>query len=158
MRASFKKGLGYGLTSGVITTLGIIVGLNSTTQSLKVVIGGIFIIAIADALSDALGIHISEEAEGDHTKQEVWEATFSTFLSKFVFALTFIAPVLLLPLQTAIVASIIWGLLLIGIFSFLVAKEQGENALHVVTEHMTIALIVIVLTNYIGIWIGTVWN
>ena len=33
MKASIKKGFGFGLTSGVITTLGMMVGLNASTGS-----------------------------------------------------------------------------------------------------------------------------
>lgn len=49
-------------------------------------------IVVVDALSDALGVHVSEEAEDRHTTREIWESTLATFLSKFVFALTFIIP------------------------------------------------------------------
>ena len=49
MKASFKTGLSFGLTSGVITTLGLMVGLHSGTHSRTVVIDGILTIAIADA-------------------------------------------------------------------------------------------------------------
>ena len=90
MKLSIRKGFSFGLTSGIITTLGLIVGLHSSTHSAIVIIGGILVIAIADALSDALGIHISEESEKKHSTKEIWESTFATFLSKFVFALTFI--------------------------------------------------------------------
>jgi len=55
--------MSFGLTSGIITTLGLIVGLHSGTHSKLAVIGGILTIAMADALSDALGIHVSEESE-----------------------------------------------------------------------------------------------
>ena len=37
-------------------------------------------IAIADSLSNALGIHISEEAENKYTEIEICESTISTFL------------------------------------------------------------------------------
>lgn len=66
-------------------------------------------IAIADALSDALGIHISEESEGSHTVKEVWEATIFTFITKFLFAMTFTVPILILPLVVAIMVSVTWG-------------------------------------------------
>ena len=49
-----RTGLYFGATSGVITTIGLIVGLNAGTRSLVAVLGGIFVIAIADAMSDAL--------------------------------------------------------------------------------------------------------
>jgi len=61
MKNSIKKGLGFGLTSGIITTLGLMIGLYFSTKSMLAVIGGIIIIAVADSLSDSLGMHISEE-------------------------------------------------------------------------------------------------
>jgi len=85
MEHSIRKGFSFGLTSGIITTLGLIVGLHSGTASKAIILGGIITIAIADAASDALGIHISEEAESHHTHKQIWGATLSTFLSKLVF-------------------------------------------------------------------------
>ncbi len=143
------------MTSGIITTLGLMVGLHSGTHSKLVVLGGILTIAIADAFSDALGIHISEESENKHITKEIWQSTISTFLSKFVFALTFIIPVSLLELSTAIVVSIIWGLSMLSILSFRIAKEQKANPWKVITEHLIIALVVIVITHYLGDWIAS---
>jgi len=103
---SIKVGVSFGLTSGVITTLGLIVGLHSSTLSKTAVIGGILIIAIADAFSDALGIHISEETEDKHTTSQIWQATTSTFLSKFFFSSTFILPFLFFNLSIGMFLSI----------------------------------------------------
>ena len=158
MRHSLKTGFSFGLTSGVITTLGLMVGLHSGTGSKLVIIGGILTIATADAFSDALGIHISEESENKHTTKEIWESTISTLLSKFVFALTFVVPVLLFQLSTAIIVSVIWGLSLLGIFSFQIAKEQKIKPWIVITEHLVIALIVIIITHYVGDWIGSTFG
>jgi len=147
---SIKKGLSFGMTSGVITTLGLIVGLDSATQSKTVVLSGILVIAIADALSDALGVHISEEAIKENDCKHVWEATLYTFLSKFLVALTFVPSILILPINTAIIISILWGLFLIISLSFYIAKQQDENIFEVISEHFLIAVIVIVTTYYIG--------
>ena len=54
MKHQLKVGLSFGLTSAIITTLSLMVGLISGTESKMVVIGGILTIAIADAFSDAL--------------------------------------------------------------------------------------------------------
>jgi ABC-type uncharacterized transport system permease subunit len=70
MKPSIKKGIGFGLTSGIITTLGLIVGLHSGTHSVNIIISGILIIAIADSFSDALGVHISEESENSNSNKE----------------------------------------------------------------------------------------
>lgn len=156
MRLSIKKGFSFGVTSGIITTLGLIVGLNSSTRSSIVIIGSILVIAIADSMSDAFGIHISEESENNHSQKEIWESTIATFLSKFIFALTFIIPILFLELSTAVIVSVLWGLSLIAIFSYYIAKQQKDiKPYRVVLEHLIIAIVVIVLTNYIGDWIAT---
>lgn len=151
---SLKTGLSFGLTSGIITTMGLMVGLNSSTSSKAAVIGGIVTIAIADAFSDALGIHISEESENVHTNKEIWQSTLSTFTFKFIFALTLAIPVLLLELPTAITVSVIWGLSILSIFSYLIAKSEKAKPLLVVTEHLAIAISVIVITHNIGHWIA----
>ena len=153
---SIKTGLSFGLTSAIITTLGLMVGLHSGTRSKLVVISGILIIAIADAFSDALGIHMSEESENKHSTKEIWESTIATFFSKFIFASTFIIPLLLFPLNTAIVVSVLYGLVLLGLFSLYMAKEQGEKPWKVIGEHLAIAVVVIILTHYVGDWIRIV--
>ena len=150
MKNSVKKGLGFGLTSGIITTLGLIVGLSSGTNSKSVVIGGILVIALADAFSDSLGMHISEEANRKNKTKDVWESTFSTLIFKFIFAATFIVPVLLFNLGMAVIISIIWGLLLISIFSFWISKRNKMRAMKAVLEHLIIAIIVIIVTYFIG--------
>ena len=154
MRDSLKKGFGFGLTSGIITTLGLIVGLNSSTHSQLVVLGGILTIAIADAFSDALGMHISTEYENKTSDKGVWEATGATFISKLLFALSFAVPVLLLPLSTAVIVSIVWGLSLIILISHLIAKQVKKPTYSVAFEHLAIAVIVIIATNIVGNWIA----
>jgi VIT1/CCC1 family predicted Fe2+/Mn2+ transporter len=158
MKHPLKVGFSFGLTSGIITTLGLMVGLHSSTHSRLVIIGGILTIAIADAFSDALGIHVSEESEAKHTTKEIWQSTIATFLTKFVFAMTFVVPILLLSLTTAIVVSIVWGLSLLGVFSYYIAKEQKAKPWRAVLEHMLIGLVVIGITHYVGDWIGSTFG
>jgi len=149
MKQSIRKGFSFGLTSGIITTLGLIVGLDSVTHSKTAVIGGILAIAVADSLSDALGMHISEESvRRAHTK--VWESTYSTALFKFLFALLFIIPILLLDLTTAIQVSIVIGVSLIVIYSYNMAKRSNRKPINAIAEHTSIAVIVILVTHYIG--------
>jgi len=155
---SFKIGFSFGVTSGIITTLGLIVGLHSGTHSKLVIIGGILIIAIADAFSDALGIHISEESENRHIPKEIWESTISTFISKFVFASTFLIPILLLELSTAIIVSVIWGLLVLAILSYNIAREQQKKPWKIILEHIIIASLVIITTHYVGNWISATFG
>lgn len=153
-----RTGLFFGATSGVITTIGLIVGLNSGTQSVTAVLGGIMVIAVADAMSDALGIHLAEEANPDTDHMHVWAATIVTFLTKFIFSISFAIPLLLLPLVTAVIASVVWGLLVIVVLSFFLARSQGESPVSIIAEHVGIAVLVLVLSHYIGVWVAATFG
>lgn len=154
MKNPIKIGVCFGLTSGIITTLGLMVGLHSGTHSTLAVIGGVLTIAIADAFSDALGIHISQESQDGKKIKEIWESTFSTFFAKLFIALSFLVPILLLQLSEAIVVSVLWGLLLLGILSFVISRDEKEKSWKVVLEHVGIALTVIFITHFVGDWIA----
>ena len=149
-----RTGLFFGATSGVITTLGLITGLNAGTRSVAAVLGGIFVIAVADAMSDALGIHLAEEADPNATAEHIWAATASTFLNKFLFALSFAVPLLLLPLDQAVTASVAWGMLVITVLSYFIARAQQTSPLAIIAEHLGIALLVVILSHLIGLWVG----
>ena len=154
MKDSLRTGISFGLTSAVITTLGLMVGLHSGTQSRIVVLAGILTSAVADAFSDALGIHISEEAENIHSAKEIWGATVATFLTKFLFAMTFLVPVLFISLSVAIIVNLIWGLSILTVLSYIITRSQGKPPWKIVGEHLLIAIVVIGATHWLGGWIG----
>ena len=158
MKDSVRIGITFGMTSAVITTLGLMVGLHSGTHSKIVVLGGILTIAIADAFSDALGIHVSQESQNKHSGKSIWESTLATFLSKFLFALTFIAPILLFELSTAILISVAWGFLAMSTYNFVIARQQKKNPWKPVIEHLVIGVIVVIITHFVGGWIADIFN
>lgn len=153
MKRSHKSGFGFGVTSGIITPLGLIVGLFSGTGSTSVIVAGILTIAIADAFSDSLGVHVSKESDDSYTVREIWEATITTFLSKFSFALMFLIPFILFSTTVAVIVSVTWGIFLLSLFSYLVAKNRNESPWWAIAEHLIIAFIVILITYYMPILI-----
>jgi VIT1/CCC1 family predicted Fe2+/Mn2+ transporter len=150
MKHSLKTGLGFGVTSGAITTLGLLVGLHSGTYSPLAIIGGILTIAIADSFSDALGIHVSKEFEDRDSTRVVWEATIITFLTKFLIALSFVVPLVLFPLSMAVCVGVIWGLLILSGFSYFVAKQVKATPWKVMGEHLFIAIVVLFASHLAG--------
>lgn len=152
MKSSWQTGIGFGLTSGVITTVGLMVGLHAGTHSRIAVVGGILTVGVADALSDALGIHLAEESRGGAMTRHVWEATFSTFLAKCITAGTFAIPVLLLELRTSILVSIFWGLLILTALTSVLARQQGLAPWKAVREHVLVAVCVVAISYYVGLW------
>jgi len=149
-----RTGLYFGATSGVITTLGLLTGLYAGTGAVTAVLGGILVIAVADSMSDALGIHLAEESAPNTSSAHVWSATISTFVAKFVFAISFAVPLLLLPLRTAVIASVVWGMSVITVLSYFLAKSAQERPLPIILEHLGIAMLVVLLSHLIGAWVG----
>ena len=158
MKKSIKTGISFGITSGTITTLGLMMGLFSSTGSKMVVIGGILTIAIADSMADALGIHVSKESENKLSRKRVWTATLATFLSKSLYTLSFIIPLLVFGLWNAIVVSIVYGLLMLSLLSYKIGKDNREKPFRVVFEHLVIAIIVLILSYYAGVFVGNVFG
>lgn len=158
MSSGTRTGIFFGATSGVITTLGLIVGLSAGTESLVAVIGGILIIAVADALSDALGIHLALEADSGTSAREVWVATFTTLAAKFLTAITFVLPFLLMPLHLAIWISVIWGYLIITVLSLQLARAQQASAGGIIAEHVVIATFVVLASHAIGVAIRAIFG
>ena len=154
MKRAFRVGFSFGLPSGIVTTLGLMVGLNSSTHEQFIVIGGILTIAVADSLSDAMGMHISQESDNHLAHKDVWKSTIFTLIAKFIFSSIFIIPVCLFELRTAIIISIIIGLYLIFLISLIIARERKDNVFKVITEHLIIAIFVIIVSHYIGYYIA----
>lgn len=133
------------------------VGLSAGTNSDTIVIGGILTIAFADAMSDALGIHLSEELKNS-SKKGIWEATGATFVSKFVVALTFIIPIVLFNLLWGVIVSVGWGLLLLAVFNVYLARQTRKKAWRMIVEHLLIAIVIIIATYFIGRFIAVRFN
>lgn len=152
MKNAIKIGVNFGITSGIITTLGLLVGL-SGTQNKRIIFAGIITIAIADALSDALGIHISEEGDKKNTQEKIWNSTISTLLTKFLTASTFLIPLIFFSIKTAILINIFYGLLLLSFVSYKLAKKRKEKPINAISEHLFIAIIVILITYRISLFL-----
>lgn len=151
--------ISFGLTSGTITALGMIVGLYSATSSRLAVVAGIVVMAIADGLADAIGMHTVEEAESEkgrakHDVKEIWITTLFTFFSVSGFILTFVVPILVFPLKTAVFIDIAWGMLLLIILNFFIARIRKESPVKTISEHVLSALAVIVVSYYAGVLIA----
>jgi len=53
---------------------------------------------------------------------------------------------------------VLYGLSLLSIFSFYLARQQKTSPWKVIAEHLLIALIVIAATHYVGDWIRLVFG
>jgi vacuolar iron transporter family protein len=65
-------------------------------------------------------------------------------------ALSFLVPLLVLELGSAIIASIIWGFAVLTLLSWRLAQAQGTQPWRVIGEHLLIAATVVIATHLIG--------
>ena len=75
------EGLAFGIMSGVITVLGVLIGLSVTGMN-SIAGLGIIVVGIADAFSDAAGIYVSEESEGVHNTMDMLKSAGFAFMAK----------------------------------------------------------------------------
>jgi VIT1/CCC1 family predicted Fe2+/Mn2+ transporter len=144
----------FGATSAIITNLGIITGLDTLTHPKLSIIGALLVIALADNMSDSFGIHIYQESERIG-KKEVWLSTLTNFLTRLFVSSTFIILIIVLPIRLATVCSVIWGLFVLTVMTYTIAKQQKINPFSAIFVHLTIAVIVVVASNFIGAFVIT---
>lgn len=145
----YQTKFSFGATSGIITNLAIITGLRNGAHAKLTIIGSILIVAIADNISDSLGIHVYQESECLDPK-EVWLSTATNFFARVLVSATFILLIGLLPIKMAAIISLCWGLLLLSVMSYVIARARKLSPYVGVFEHILIASIVIVASNFIG--------
>jgi VIT1/CCC1 family predicted Fe2+/Mn2+ transporter len=148
----YETRFSFGATAAIITNLSLIAGLRTGSHAKMSIIGAMLVIALADNISDSLGIHVYQESECIDIR-ETWFSTFTNFLTRIIVSLTFILQVLFMPINTAVVSSIIWGLLLLSVMSYLIAKDRKISPYRAIVEHLVIAIMLIAASNFVGAWV-----
>ncbi|MFZ2455052.1 MAG: hypothetical protein WAX07_01040 [Candidatus Altiarchaeia archaeon] len=89
----------FGATSAIITSLALIVGLAGAANPRASIVGALLVLAVADNVSDSLGIHVYRESQfRDHRGNRIY--TISNFVTRLCITMLFVALVLFLPIQT----------------------------------------------------------
>lgn len=139
----------FGSTAAIITNISIIVGLGSARASKGPILGSLLTIALADNISDSLGIHLYKETEGLGQRLSLL-STVLNFISRLLVSLSFIGIVVYFSMSHAIVVAIVWGLLLLVLLSFLITRSNKENSLLEIVKHVLVAIVVIILSRWVG--------
>jgi VIT1/CCC1 family predicted Fe2+/Mn2+ transporter len=139
----------FGATSAIITNLGIITGLDTLAHPKLSIIGALLVIALADNLSDTFGIHIYQESE-HLSKKEVWLSTLTNFFTRLFVSATFIFLIILLPIKVAAVCSVVWGMLILTVMTYIISKQSKMNPYTAILAHAIVAIIVVAAGHFIG--------
>jgi hypothetical protein len=141
-----------GGTAAVITSMGLIIGLDATAAARVTVFSGLLIVGLADNLTDALAVHIYQESEG-LPEPQAFRRTIANFVTRACITVSFIGMLLLTPTSMAVPACLAWGMMLLSGLSYLLARARAVSALGQIWKHGVVALGVILVSKLIGIWL-----
>lgn len=139
----------FGSTAAIITNTSLIVGLGSARAGKGPILGSLLTIALADNISDSLGIHLYKETEGNEQRLSLL-ATVLNFTARLIVSLSFIGIVLLFTTARSIPVAIVWGLLLLVLLSYLITKTNKSNSIAEIFKHVMVGVVVVALSRYVG--------
>lgn len=140
----------FGITSGILTTSGLLVGVNSATESRIAVIATIATIAIADSFSDAFGMYLSKVSERGICKGVALRYACGTLVGKFIFPITFIIPILLCQLGVGVAIDLLWGVFGLTLLSIEQAIVVRESAWSAIVRNVGLAVIIVTMSLFVG--------
>ncbi len=138
-----------GMTAAIMTSMALIAGLAQGENSSVGIIAGLFIIAVADNISDSFSIHMYFESEGA-SREAVRTSTFGNFAARFVLVLTFALIVYLFPPSLAFIFASLWGLILLTALSYRIAAHRKKNPLSHTAWHVFVAVAIIACSKILG--------
>jgi VIT1/CCC1 family predicted Fe2+/Mn2+ transporter len=144
--------LSFGGPAAIVTSMGLIVGLNETAAAKAAVVGSLLVIGLADNLTDSLSVHIYQESERLAHRQ-AFRTTVANYIARFTVTLSFVLLFLLLPAAIASFICVAWGLFLLSGLSYLLAKERQASVVGEIVKHTGVALTVIAMSKVIGLLI-----
>jgi VIT1/CCC1 family predicted Fe2+/Mn2+ transporter len=145
--------ISFGGTAAIVTSMGLILGLDAAASSRQSITSVLLIVALADNLSDSLSVHAYQEAEQLESR-EAFRSTLANFVTRLLVALSFVVLVITLPRDSLIAATVAWGFLLLALLTFGIARARGARVGKEIAKHVVIAAIVLVTSRWLGTWIA----
>ena len=146
------RSVSFGSPAAIVTSMGLIIGLDAATATKAAVVGSLLIIGIADNLSDSLSVHIYQEAE-KLAHRRAFRTTVANYFARLITTASFVVIFLLLPGGAAVLGCALWGFLLLSALSFVLAKARRVSPFAEMYKHAGIAVVVIGISKLLGFWI-----
>jgi VIT1/CCC1 family predicted Fe2+/Mn2+ transporter len=142
-----------GSTAAITTSMGLIAGLSHGAGARASIIASLLIVAVADNITDTLSLHMYKESECVE-KCEVVSDTYSNFVARLLVAMTFVALVIFLSPHLAVICATVWGLALLTLVSYSIARANKTKPGTDIVWHLLVAALVIVVSTLLGDFIS----
>ena len=142
-------GLAFGLVDGLITMLGVVIGVAQATGSTKLVIISGVVAGVANAFGNAIGFYGSELAErGEHmlegrepsSMKEVRRSTLLSFSTTIVAMLVLMIPFLVMSQVFAMVSAVVGGSVLLFVLGTVVGRLWRKHPLRYGLMYVTMGI------------------
>jgi hypothetical protein len=144
--------ISFGGTAAIVTSMALIAGLDAANAGRVAMVSALLIAAVADNLTDSLSFHMYQESERLE-QREAFVGTLTNFATRFILCLSFVLIVALFPKQAAVVGGIVWGVSLLTVLTYILARHRKVSAISELGKHLAVALVVVFVSKGIGHWI-----
>ncbi|MBI3430974.1 MAG: hypothetical protein HY018_02025 [Hydrogenophilales bacterium] len=148
--------ISFGGTAAIVTSMGLILGLDAATSSQRAMVSSLLIVALADNLTDSLSVHAYQEAERLESHQ-AFIATAANFATRLLASLSFVALVIFTPRALLVITAGVWGFLLLTLLTYRLARARGANVGKEIVRHFAVAVTVLLISRLLGTWISAVF-
>ena len=145
-------GISFGGTAAIVTSMALIVGLDAANAGRAAMVSALLIAAVADNLTDSLSVHMYQESERLE-EREAFIGTLTNFVTRFIVCLSFVLIVVLFQKHAAAVGGIIWGMSLLTVLTYILARHRKVSTMSELGKHLAVALVIIFVSKGIGHWI-----
>ena len=152
--ADLRQGLIFGVSSGVITTSGVLAGLVQTSVSPVIVIVTVVSLAISDGISESYGLFISKKVEKpkDNGRGPI-KSFIGLLFTKMIIVLSFLIPLLFsrkLGYYKNMIWPILWGVLILTILDYYASCLRKEKMVPYLIKHYILLFITVGLNVFFG--------
>ncbi len=142
--------LAFGITSGILTALGVLATVNGATAATLAVIAAIAGIAVGDSSSDAFGMYMSKISERGASQRTAMRYALATLAGKCLFPFTFILPMIFLPLHLAVWVDYAWGAVALSLLSTEQALVAQDSIVRKIGCNLGVAMLIVLLSTGVG--------
>jgi len=143
------QGVAFGTMDGLITILGVVIGIATATENAGAVIVAGLVAGLANAFGNTFGFYASELAErAEHIQEkqrlnsmtETRRSTILAFTHSVGSTIVIVAPFAVLDLNHAIIASLIFALALLFTLGGFVGKFSHASAVKFGVRYVALGL------------------
>lgn len=145
--------ISFGGTAAIVTSMGLILGLEAAATGRGTLVGALLIVALADNLSDSLSVHVYQESENLDSR-EAFRSTLMNFAARLLVALSFVLLVIVAPAGLLVALAIAWGFVLLTALTWHIARARKVPVGREIGKHMAVAAIVLAASRALGMLIS----